>query len=566
MKNNRNKNRNVNNIKGNFALTKGGSTIEALRDNQLTFKDAGMITTHINRAPVYPGTPYVDLGSATKMYNELTNFQPEDPISNVIANRPWYMDLGTINIDDSGADWSLDKTSNTLVPNSVAKQIEMKLGLVDAKIKNSMYTDLDILKVTPAVDTALSSNVRSNGAVYTRYLLGSKYNTFVLTKFWTDVQSVVSGVVLTAQNNKLLFDRANILINELKRARIRAALQSLEAASVMIMTDIATANNVVKNSGVMKIRPTLTAPVVQVQMSMDRDIYANKETWLAVKYNGGSDMIQLTLDIEPITSARTAIMNLLTQSDADWCKFVTSFGQEVMNAATNLTLSIADIQKPYQWLNTAIMQVGSEVFQDRFGFRKISLNIFDNCKVEVEPILQLSIFKNVNLDFETHNALAKTVTAKVPCNIECIPVDACKTNFVLALHDCEGEYKALIDISKFGLKEVLFWSGATTPTATKCAVLNGYIDVLKAKYVEMNWFGSPKFNMLTIGESGKAISSFAVYNMRKLFMELFPYFYLYHGSSNTYYLEQNTYGLVDVAYTPILDALLLNATANFGLK
>lgn len=102
------------------------------------------------------------------------------------------------------------------------------------------------------------------------------------------------------------------------------------------------------------------------------------------------------------------------------------------------------------------MQIGSEVFQDRYAFRKISIDIFQPCAVEIEPLLNLSIFKNVKIDFNTHNALAKTVLATVPCNIQNVPVDACKTNFVLALHDCPGEYKSLVDISKFGLSEVLY--------------------------------------------------------------------------------------------------------------
>lgn len=78
--------------------------------------------------------------------------------------------------------------------------------------------------------------------------------------------------------------------------------------------------------------------------------------------------------------------------------------------------------------------------------------------------------------------------------------------------------------------------------------------------------GIDGFNMLSIGESGKNYSSYALYNMRKLFLQMFPYFYLYNGAASTYYMEENTYGLVQVAYTPILDSLLLNATSNFGLK
>lgn len=62
-------------------------TTNDLRNNQIIFKDAPLLSKPFRRAPVYPGTNYIDLGTATRLYNELTNFQPTSTDTSFTANR-----------------------------------------------------------------------------------------------------------------------------------------------------------------------------------------------------------------------------------------------------------------------------------------------------------------------------------------------------------------------------------------------------------------------------------------------------------------------------------------------
>lgn len=540
---------------------------DSLRYDQVYYTNAPFVGDAPSTNYKFTGTPYIDLGSTSALYSELVSSRNIlNGGRNFVTGSPAVIDYGTVANDDSGADWELN-TDGVLVPNTVAEQIELKAGLIEAKIRNSMYTELDILNYVPVIDTKIQGNTVSSGQLYVRYIMAAKYNTFVIARFWSDLQAVVRSMVLMARNNKLLVDRVNMVMNELRRSRIQASLQSLTSASTMIMTDEWMWNNVCSTTGCTKLDESLSSPIIYLGASVNRNMYKNKDTWLQLKRTASDPSAEtkykLTLDLYTLPSIPHMIEQMLTADDTTWITEVTKFGNEVLKGAQKLTLAISSLQHIYQVLNTALAQIGQSIISERFGFRSLSLDIFSSPSFNAVSILNYNILKFANITYETTGSLTRTVKALVPCNIANIPIDAFKTNFVLATQNYGTDYKALTDVSDLYIHKIYAFSYEESTEFPKCHNINAWWATVTTKLATRDFYG---LNVALPDIEMKNLTNHQFYTMRKFLNKYEPIYRLARSGGNIeWYVADNVYGTVEVSYVPIYDKILMRAVTNFGL-
>lgn len=540
---------------------------DSLRFDQVYYQNAPFTGESPSVSHKFTGTPYIDLGATSALYSEMVSTRNFDKGgNNFVTGAPAMIDYGTISNDDTGADWELND-DGVLVPNTVAEQIELKAGLIEAKIRNSMYTELDILNYVPVIDTKIQGNTVSAGQLYVRYMMASKYNTFVLARFWTDLQAVIRSLVLMSRNNKLLVDRVNMVMNEMRRSRIQAALQSLTSASTMIMTDSWMWHNVLNTTGCTKLDESLASPVVYMGTAVNLNMYENKSTWLQLKRTASDPSAEtkynLTLDLYTLPSIPAMVEAMLTLDDTEWINKVNAFGQEVLKGAQKLTLAIASLQHIYQVLNTALAQIGQDIISDRFGFQQLSLDIFGKPAFNATNILNYNILKFSTIEYETTGSLTRTVKALVPCNIANIPIDAFKTNFVLATKDYGNDYKALVDVSDLYIHNIYGFVYYDNGTFKKCHNINAWWGVATAKTKLLDFYGL-KIQVPEISLEGFANHMY--FSLRK-FMDKYEPIYRIGKTIDKldWYIADGVFGTVEVSYMPIYDKVLMRAVSNFGL-
>lgn len=548
--------------------------VNDIRYDQVYFQNGELGNASPDIVGSFPGSNYVDLGTPSKLYSELTSTRTLGQES-AIQSTPILVEFGSIGTDDSGANWEVDSTDgNILRPNAAAMQVELKMGLIEAKIRNAMYTDLDILKYTPSVNTVLSgtgeNTVIASGQLYTRYLLASKYNTYILAKYWATIQSTIYAICSLASRNKLLVDRANLLVNEMKRAKIRAALQSLETASTMVMTDEQIIKSVFAIHGVAKLSDSLLAPLMTVNASITNGAYTDPDTYLKIKEKGATkDSTELKLalpnDIEMPATLKSMVNSLFTNVDNEWVNTVQTFGAKVLASATRLTLAISSIQKPFQMFNTAMQQIGFEVLDRRFGFRAISCDIFGSPHIQANHILSLYNLKFCKLEFSTEGALSKTVTAHVPMTIEGRPIKEFQTNYVLSTVASPGDYQPLLNLNDFNMKTVTYLSSwKELSTGIKCTNMDAYIMSYELLPQAWTLFGLQQVPAVEF--KAMNLNYLTRINHSKFLTKYIPFLGITLSEGNTLnMIPDRVQGMVEIAYAPILDIVLMKAPTNFGV-